>query len=233
MIYSGLMLVSSSCAISSHQAPCVVHRNSPSTCSLNMQTPPTRTGSERFWAKERPWAMRQPWAPSKDGRGVALLSPCSDPRPGDRRAYAPSCCTCWLLLAPSTENLSGDSPLLKTAALPKPTPLFGAADILGRQMPNSPPRAPLRFKAGGPGLCWSSCRVALAAATGAASSCNCSLGQQVSPPSTPLNLPVTKISVSESAPEIRTCHRDLRDVSSNWMCLTAGPGVHVFSSKTE
>lgn len=35
VIYSGLMLVGSSCAISSHQAPCVVHRNSPSTCFLD------------------------------------------------------------------------------------------------------------------------------------------------------------------------------------------------------
>ena len=89
------------------------------------QAPPTRTGSERLWAQEQPWAMRQPWAPSKDGRGVALLTPCSDPRPGDPRAYAPSCCKCWLLLAPSTETLSGDSPWLKTAALPKPHPCSG------------------------------------------------------------------------------------------------------------
>ena len=163
-------------------------------------------GSERFWAKEPPWAMRRPWAPSKDGRGVVLLTPCSDPRPGDRSAYAPSCCTCWLLLAPSTETLSGDSPWLKRTALPKPTPLFGAASRTADSA--SQPLAPLRFNTGGPGLCWSSCRVALAAATGAASSC--SLGQQMSPPSTPLILPVTKPSVSESAPEIRTCHRDLK-----------------------
>ena len=166
VIYSGLMLAGRSCAISSHQAPGVVHKNSPSTCFLDSPTP---MGSERFWAKEPPWAMRRPWAPSTDGRGVALLTPCSDPCPGDPSAYAPSCSRCWLLLGPSTETLSGDSPWLKRDALPKPTPLFRAAYIQGRQIPpKRQPLAPLRFNAGGPGLSWSSCRVALAAAPRAA-----------------------------------------------------------------
>ena len=197
------------------------------------QAPPTRTGSERLWAQEQPWAMRQPWAPSKDGRGVALLTPCSDPRPGDPRAYAPSCCKCWLLLAPSTETLSGDSPWLKTAALPKPTPLFGAADIQGRQSPpDSQPRAPLRFNAGGPGLCWSSWRVALAAAT--------VLHRRATAPSANRCRPRARALIFRlPRPRLRTgsggqnLPQGLRDVSSNWMCLTVGPGLHVFPSKTE
>ena len=222
------MLPSSSCAISSHQAPCVVHRNSPS------HAPSTCTGSPNPNGVRETLGQRTAMGHETTLGTLQRRKRCGPPDPRLRPPpWGPKGLRPQPLLAPSTETLSGDSPWLKTAALPKPTPLFWAADIRGRQSPpDSQPRAPLRFKAGGPGLCWSSWRVALAAATVLHRRATAPSANRCRPRARPLifRLPRPRLRTGSGGQNLP---QGLRDGSSTRTCLTVGPGLHVFPSKTE